>query len=171
VTPPKIAAYGGPTRPSELRSYEAGEGLTLETQDDGYVVAWSAHVTAEEFMRAVQSLVAKATAEVSPLTNGHGGIPLDQAMTIVAEHPQEATFIKVAADDESFSWEAADPSAKGPYPEVPGEVGVMFSALNNQLVERMIESTATPHVQEDIAGILDSAQHLTRSTPTASTSK
>jgi hypothetical protein len=169
VKAPKIAAYGGSKRPSELRSYEEGEGLTIETQDEGYVVAWSAHVPAETFMRAVQSLVAQATAEVSPWTNGHGNISLHEAAAIVTDHPHEVTFIRVAADDKSFSWEPADPSAKGSYPAVPGEVGIMFSALNNTVVERMIEITATPHVQEDISGILDSAQRLlSRSTPTPS---
>jgi hypothetical protein len=167
VSAAKTIEYGEKSgRPSELRAYEAGEGLTIEAQEDGYVLAWSAHIPADTFMEAVKTLVdASAEAELSPSPNGRHALPFAEALAIVGQQASEFSFITVATADESFSWEAADPGAKGPYPQAPGEVGIMFSALNRIAVERMIETTATPHVLEDISGILDSAQHLTRSTP------
>jgi hypothetical protein len=167
----KTTPYEASGGASELRWYDDGEGLTIESQEGGeYVLAWSAAVPASKFLRAVSALVDNAAStELSPSTNGHHAIPFSEAVEIVAAHPDEVKFIAVDDIDDSFTWEATNPDgAPGEYPDVPGEVGIMFSALNRTWIKQLIETTATPHVRKDIDGILDSAQRLTRSIPPAS---
>jgi hypothetical protein len=154
---------------SELRSYDAGEGLTIESQLGGsYALAWSARVSPSDFLQVVGSLVdASADTELSPPTNGRPSIPLREATAIVQAKPEQFHFIAVDAPSDSFTWEAINPSAKAEeYPELPGEVGIAFSALNRTWVRQLITATATRHVCEDIEDILASAERLTApSTP------
>lgn len=172
VRPRKTTEYEGSGGKSEVRWYDEGEGLTIESQrDGGYVLAWSAAVPPETFLRAVGDLVTQAaTTELSPRRNGYHAIPFSEAVTLVDADPDCVRFIAIDDAEDSFTWEAADRDPKpGEYPDVPGEVGIIFSHLNRAWIERLILTTATPHVREDIDGILASAQRLTLTPPPAST--
>ncbi len=148
---------------SERRSYEGGEGLTIESQDEGYVLAWSAVAHAGEFMRVVSELVAaSAVTELLPRTNGRASVSLAEAVDAVASHP-EVKVIEVNSDDETFVWTATGPNARG-RPDLSC-VAIAFSALDPVRVKQFITDTATPQIKGDLTHILESAERLTGSTP------
>lgn len=155
---------------SELRSYAEGEGLTIESHDGGsYVVAWSARVPARRFLEALERLVdAGAETQLSPAADGRSSIRFDEALSFVDAAPRRYHFIAIDTAGESFTWDAADPEAEGAYPDVPGEVGVVFSKFDRAEVASLIESTATPRVKRDIRNVLASAERLTGSGSPAS---
>jgi hypothetical protein len=166
----RLTPYDASGGASMLRSYEQGEGTTIESQKGGsYVVAWSAHVPASAFLETIASWVdPSAETELTPAANGRPTIPFKEAMEIVEAQPSRFRFIAIDDADEHFTWQAANPDGEtGDYPEVPGEVGIVFSDLNTTWIRQLIEATATPLVRLDLKGILESAESLTGSTPSA----
>jgi hypothetical protein len=165
VSPDKVIPYEASGGSSERRAYKDEEGLTIESQKDGYVLAWSAETPARGFMEAVSKLVdASAATELLPRTNGRVSIPLAEAIAAVAKHP-DTKVIEVTSDDESFVWTATDPSARSRHNLT--RVAVAFSALDSARVEKFISDTAAPQIKDDLDGIIESAERLTHSTPTA----
>jgi len=160
-------ASGGP---SELRSYaDGGEGLTIEAHKHNYALAWSADASATKFLDAVQGLVGTAVdVQLSPSTNGHDTISIAEATAIVKKHPKRIKFIAVDGPGESFTWLSGDTPVTERYLKGAGEVGVIFSALNQNWIESLIKTTATRHVKLDMRGILASAQRLTQPPSSAS---
>jgi hypothetical protein len=156
---------------SELWSYADGEGLTIESQEGGsYVIAWSAHVPAAEFLRSVGGLVdASVEVELTPPADGVESVSLATALELINEQPARFDFLAVDTPQQSYTWAAVDPAADaGEYPDASGEVGIMFSVLEQALVAKLIRTTATSHVKEDLSNILLGAQRLVGDTSQAS---
>lgn len=169
---PRTKSYNASGGKSELRSYDAGEGATIELHEGGSVfVGWSTRIHAADFMVQMKLLLDEmpAQTQLAPALNGRRTIPFTEAQDAVDQTPERFNFIAIDTPDDSFTWEAVDPAAKASqYPEAPGEVGIVFSAFKQSIVQALIESTATPHVQDDVSGILSSAQRLTSHTSPAS---
>lgn len=144
---------------SERRLYKDGEGLTIESQDAGFVLAWSSLTHAHEFLDAVSRFVeTTADTEISPQSNGRAAIPLAEAMAEIALHP-DVEAIQVESKDETFLWTATDPTA-GDRLDL-SRVVLAFSALDHALVRYFISRTAAPEVKSDLRGIMRSAEHVT----------
>jgi hypothetical protein len=186
VSPVQTIAYRASGGDSERRSYASGEGLTIESQDDGYVLAWSAETRAQDFLRIVSRLVddsaetelllppefAAPTDETAASNEDRDQeppayralLPLAEALTVAAGHP-EVEAIEVNADDETFMWTMTDPYARERHDLT--RVLMAFSVLNPSRVEQLIEDTGAPHVKNDLASIIASAEYLTHSAPSA----
>lgn len=177
MSPLQTIAYQASGGDSERRSYAGGEGLTIESQDEGYVLAWSARTHAQDFLRIVSQLVDVSTeTELSlpPVPTdktvayekeyqepAHRTVfSLADALSVVADHP-EVEAIEIHADDETFVWTATDPYARERRDLT--RVMLAFSALNEGQIVRLLEDTGAPHIRNDLAGIVASAAHLTHS--------
>ena len=163
--PPRDAKrYRGSGGPSELWSYEDGEGLTVELHKRSFFIGWSAVVPPEQFMQHVNTLASDAVADqvrLLPPPNGRPDYTFSEAVKWVTAAPDSFTFIRVDATNDSFTWEtAADRDDKGQYPVAPGEVGIVCSAFRRQWIEKLINETATPHVVADLPDILANTERL-----------
>jgi hypothetical protein len=148
---------------SERRLYEGGEGIIIESQDNGYVLAWSAEAQAPAFLRAVSKLVngsAKVKIEDRRRTKS-----LAKALRVVTDHP-ETDVIEVDADDETFRWTMYDPYADER--RDLARVTLAFSVLDPERVQGLIAETGAPHIKGDLADIVASIGHLTHTHLTTS---
>lgn len=168
VRPLETISYQASGGDSERRNYADGEGVTIESQDGGYVLAWSAQTQAPDFLRIVGRLVdTSVEAELSlPAAGDERRVttPLFKALTVVADHPK-IEAIEVNADDETFRWTMTDPYAHERIDLT--RVILAYSALDLTQIVRLIAETGAPHIKGDLAGIAASVGHLT-DTATAS---
>jgi hypothetical protein len=171
VSPLETIPYRASGGDSERRTYADGEGVTIESQDGGYVLAWSAQAQAPDFLKIVGQLVgASVEAELSlPAEQGDERqvtAALSDALTAVADHP-EIEAIEVNAEDETFRWTVTDPYARERHDLT--RVILAFSVLDDPAqVVRLIAETGAPHIKSDLAGIIASVGHLTDTTTASS---
>jgi hypothetical protein len=185
MSPLETIPYRASGGDSERRTYDGGEGLTIESQDDGYVLAWSAEAHAQDFLRIVSQLVdAAAETELSlppelparadetlatdePVEGDEHRtvVSLADALTVVADHP-EIEAIEVNADDETFMWTMTDPYARERHDLT--RVLLAFSVLHDPArITQLIGDTGARRVKGDLAGITASVMHLAHTAPSA----
>jgi hypothetical protein len=174
VSPLKTISYRASGGDSERRTYADDEGVTIESQDGGYVLAWSAQAQAPDFLKIVSQLVdtsvevqlsLPADEKAAPGVERQITTSLSTALTVIADHP-EIEAIEVTAVDETFGWTANDPYAHQRHELT--RVILAFSVLDPTQLVRLLTETGAPHIKDDLAGIAASVVHLTDTTTTSS---
>ena len=164
VSPPETIPYQASGGDSERREYEGGEGLLIEAQGNGYVIAWSAEVLASDFLDIVGRLV-DARPVLEDVTGKRRKKSLSKARAMVADN-EEIDAIQIDAHDEIFRWTSRDPYARERSDLT--RVTLASLALDPGRVMGLIAVTATPNIKGDLAGIAASIGHLTHMHVTAS---
>jgi hypothetical protein len=155
---------------AEMRSFDRGEGSTIEHHKEGRLaVTWSTEILAPRFMYLVGALLVGDTgvrATLLPQQTRRKALPFDKARTAVEQHQHRFQFITVTTrDSRSFVWGAANPLAEtSEYPYATGECGIVLTSFDRDLIGRLIQETATAQVSSDLPSILASAEQITSNT-------
>jgi hypothetical protein len=173
VSAPNTSEYPVRGGVAEIRSFESGEGSTIELHPDGGAgVMWSSEINAPDFMGRVAKYAApdrSARARLMPLRTMRREIPFHRAQSAIGRHESRVNLITVDTQDHgSFVWEARRPTPVAPgYPYVFGVVGVTLARVNHALLAQFVEETATSQVRQDIPGILETADRLAQNVQAA----